>query len=99
MKKLKELVMRNGHNPLKQQAKAINQVLRGHYAYYGLGGNQGALHRVYRHTEQFWRRALSKRCWKGGIDWERFQKIKDAHPLQRPKLHIPYMRMQQYVVL
>lgn len=99
MKKLKELVMRNRHNPLKQQAKAINQVLRGHYAYYGLGGNQGALHRVYRHTEQFWRRALSKRCWKGGIDWERFQKIKDAHPLQRPKLHIPYMRMQQYVVL
>ena len=31
------------HEPLKDQAEQINQVLRGHYAYYGIAGNVGSL--------------------------------------------------------
>lgn len=99
MVKLKELTYQNRHWKLANQARAINQVLRGHYAYYGLGGNQGSIHKVHRHAEKCWRKALSKRCWKGKVDWEKFQRIKTTYPLQRPKLHIPYSRMKQYAVL
>ena len=97
--KVSELALGNRHWSLKDQAKALNQYLRGHYAYYGLGGNLRALHKVHRHAKKWWHRALNKRCWKGKVDWERFQKIETAYPLQRPKLHIPYMEMQQYAVL
>ena len=38
-----------------QQADELNDTLRGHYAYYGVGGNIRALQRVYRHVECYWR--------------------------------------------
>jgi group II intron reverse transcriptase/maturase len=97
--KLGELTMRIRHWSLKDQAEEINQVLRGHYAYYGLGGNQNALHKVHRAAESRWRRALNTRCWKAGVIWEKFQKIKTSFPLRRPKLSIPYARMKQHAVL
>lgn len=97
--KLGELTKEKRHWSLKDQAAEINQILRGHYAYYGLGGNIGTLHKVHRAAESRWRRALNKRCWKGGVDWERFQKIKTNFPLQRPKLSIPYAQMKRYAVL
>jgi RNA-directed DNA polymerase len=97
--KLKELMFKRRHDSLKDQAKSINQILRGHYGYYGLGGNLGSLHRVHREAEKWWRKALSSRCWKGELIWEKFQKLKTIYPLQRPKLHIPYNQMQRYAVL
>lgn len=50
--KVSELALQNRHWSLKDQAKAFNQFLRGHYGYYGLGGNQSALHKVHRHAEK-----------------------------------------------
>jgi len=31
------------HSPLREQAYHLNQMLRGHYAYYGIAGNIRAL--------------------------------------------------------
>jgi putative transposase len=45
----------------------INQVLRGHYAYYGLGGNHRSLWKIYRFTERYWHKMLSRRSWKSYI--------------------------------
>ena len=87
------------HEPLKEQADQINQVLRGHYAYYGVGGNWGSLKRVYRNVERYWRKMLSSRSQKGTMSWEAYQRIKETYPLQQPKLSLPYKRLKQYVVL
>ena len=87
------------HEPLKEQAAQINQVLRGHYAYYGIAGNLGSLHRVYRRVERYWREMLSRRSRKGRVRWEVFFAIKHTYPLQRPKLYLPYVRLKQYAVL
>jgi hypothetical protein len=38
--RLTELMRKMRHWSLKEQAEAINQVLRGHYAYYGLAGSR-----------------------------------------------------------
>jgi RNA-directed DNA polymerase len=87
------------HEPLAEQVGQLNQVLRGHYAYYGIAGNLGSLLRVYRNVERYWRKMLSSRSQKGKVRWEVFLNIKRTYPLQRPKLHLPYRRLKQYAVL
>ena len=87
------------HEPLKEQAKQINQALRGHYGYYGVAGNLGSLQRLYRHVERYWRQMLSSRSQKGQVRWEVFLQIKRTYPLQLPKLSLPYTRLKQLAVL
>jgi hypothetical protein len=87
------------HEPLEEQAGQLNQVLPGPYAYYGIAGNLGSLLRVYRHVERYWRKRLSRRSQKGKVRWAVFVHIKRTYPLQRPKLQLPYRRLQQYAVL
>ena len=41
--KLKEKIARVQHWSIKDQVKALNEILCGHYGYYGLGGNMSAL--------------------------------------------------------
>jgi group II intron reverse transcriptase/maturase len=50
--KMRELLREIRHHQVKDQAKSINQVLRGHYNYYGLGGNHRSLWAIYRTTEK-----------------------------------------------
>jgi len=86
------------HEPLSEQAKQLNQALRGHYAYYGVAGNLGSLQRLYDNVERYWRKMLSSRSQKGSVRWDVFQRIKNTYPLQHPKLSLPYARLKQYAV-
>lgn len=97
--KLKEKIAKVQHWSLKDQVKSINEILRGHYGYYGLGGNMSSLQKVHRKTETMWRSSLGKRCWKGKVYWEEFNKLKKSFPLQRPKLRLPYAQMKSYALL
>jgi len=94
-----DLMRRCRHLPVREQAININQVLRGHYAYYGIAGNFKALHRVHRMVENYWRKVLNSRNHEGKITWEVFLRIKQRYPLQRPKLYLPYRRLQAIAVL
>ncbi len=58
---LRDLMRRIRHLPLQDQAASLNQVLRGHYAYYGIGGNLRALQRVHRIVERYWYKMLCSR--------------------------------------
>ncbi len=87
------------HRNLAEQAAEINQVLRGHYAYYGMGGNFRTLHRLHRTCERCWRRMLSSRSQRGNVTWEQFHKIKRTFPLWQPRLYVPYSRMKDLAVL
>jgi RNA-directed DNA polymerase len=97
--KLCDLMREIRHWSLKDQAKEINLVLRGHYAYYGIGGNYKSLVKIYNITERYWRRMLSSRSRKNNITWIKFQAIKELFPLQRPKIVLPYNRLQSLAVL
>jgi len=87
------------HLPIREQVNNLNSVLGGHYAYYGIAGNFRTLQRVYRAVERYWRRMLCRRSRKGAVSWEVFQRIKQRFPLQRPKLLLPYPKLQQLAVL
>ena len=87
------------HLRIREQADHLNQVLRGHYAYYGIAGNIRALQRVHRAVERYWRIMLSSRSWKGTVLWTHFQQIKQRFPILRPKLYLPYSELRAIAVL
>jgi RNA-directed DNA polymerase len=87
------------HLSIREQADILNQMLSGHYAYYGIAGNIRALQRVHRAVERFWRIMLSSRSWKGEVLWKQFQQTKERFPLVRPKLYLPYSELQALAVL
>lgn len=97
--KLQKIMYIIRHKPLKQQVMEINWMLQGYYAYYGMGGNMSMLCRTYRLAELFWRKSLSSRSQRGSVSWEKFYIIRENYPLRRPKLYVPYSRMQSFAVL
>ena len=96
---LQDQMRRMRHQPIQDQADQLNQMLRGHYAYYGVAGNIRALQRVHRAVERFWRRMLSSRSWKGEIWWKSFHRIKERSPLLRPKLYLRYAELPAIAAL
>jgi len=87
------------HDKIKEQVEIINQVHRGTYAYYGLGGNHRSLWAVHHHTSKYWYKMLKSRGRKKGMSWERFKKMKQYHPLQQPKLKCLLKEMDALAVL
>ena len=97
--RLQDQMRRMRHLSLQDQVNHLNQMLRGHYAYYGVAGNIQALLRVHRAVERYWRKILSSRSWKATIRWEPFQRIKAQFSLLRPKLYLPYRELQAIAIL
>ena len=96
---LHDRMRRMRHLPVREQVLNLNQILRGHYAYYGIAGNFRALQYVHRAVERYWRKMLSSRSRAGYVRWEVFHQIKARYPLQRPKLALPYRKFQSLAVL
>ena len=71
------------HLPIREQADILNQMLRGHYAYYGIAGNIRALQRVHRAVERYWRIMLSSRSWKGTVICRRGRQVVRAERKDR----------------
>jgi len=71
---------RNLHQPIAEQHRMLCQKLRGHFAYYGITGNGGALHRFRDAVSCSWRKWLSRRT-RGGFSWEAFNRLLGRYPL------------------
>jgi hypothetical protein len=71
----------NRHWRLRDQQLALSRKLQGHYAYYGITGNSRALVRFRYEVERLWRKWLGRRSWHGRMTWERFDRLRAAHPL------------------
>jgi RNA-directed DNA polymerase len=97
--RLTELMREIRHRSLREQVGAINQVLRGHYAYYGLAGNFWSLRRVYCRAARYWYKMLCSRSWRGSLTWEVFNRVLRRFPLQRPQLRLTYGQLQSHAVL
>jgi len=97
--RMQDQMRRLRHLPLREQGDFLNQMLRGHYGYYGIAGNIRALRQVHRAVERYWRKMLSSRSWTGAVRWQKFQRIKERFPLLRPKLHLPYVALQALAAL
>jgi group II intron reverse transcriptase/maturase len=74
------------HDPVVNQAAALNAKLRGHYQYYGRPTNYRSLWRFYRLVRRLWHKWLSRRTRGKRLDWDTFQQLLARHPLLLPRI-------------
>jgi group II intron reverse transcriptase/maturase len=96
---IKARIFKNRHLALREQVRAINSYLRGHYRYYGIAGNSDALERVYHFTYCWWRRGLSSRSQTGYVNWEKYTKIISHYPILKPRIYLSYNEMVELAKL
>ena len=97
--KLQDKMREIRHWKVGEQVDKINQMLRGHYNYYGMGGNYQSLDKVYYITKLFLKKMLSSRSWKGKVTWELFKRIMEKYPILRPFIKTPFAKFNEYVML
>jgi group II intron reverse transcriptase/maturase len=96
---MKDRLRRMRHQPVEAQARTINQMLRGHFNYYGLAGNAGKLQAFWTFTWREWKHSLSQRSQKGGFTWEAFTALLEKQPLIRPRIRVRYSQFASYARL
>ena len=74
------------HAPVAWQHQQLVQKLRGHYAYYGITGNEQRLRRMQREAIRLWRKWLNRRSQRRSMRWERFARLLEHYPLPRAKI-------------
>jgi hypothetical protein len=71
----------NRHISIREQQQKLNEKLRGHYAYYGVTGNSGALSRFLWEVQRRWRKWLYRRSRARSMNWARFRRLLQRYPL------------------
>jgi len=99
MSNLQDRIREAMHWNVTDQIDRINRTLRGHYNYYGMGGNSRSLSKIYNLAKLYLKKTLNRRSRKGSITWELFDKIMKKHPILQPYLKIPYTEFKNYVML
>jgi group II intron reverse transcriptase/maturase len=74
------------HVDLAAQHHLLSLKLRGHYAYYGVTGNNPALTQVWFETTGLWRKWLSRRSQKAYINWSKMRLLLERYPLPPPRI-------------
>ena len=67
---LRDRIREAMHQKVDVQTDRINRTLRGHYNYYGMGGNFQSLAKVYYQAVRYHKKILGSRSRKGNITWE-----------------------------
>ena len=76
-----EWCKRRRHWRLADQHAHLSRVLRGHYAYYGLTGNNKRIRWFLKRVILTWKRWLARRGQKGWFTWEQMEAILARYPL------------------
>lgn len=74
------------HWLLREQHQRLCQMLRGHFAYFGVTGNFERLANLYEQVRRSWRKWLSRRSNRSPVTWEAFQRVLEHLPLPRPRI-------------
>ncbi len=59
----------------------LSSMMRGHFAYYGVGGNTRRLRWFANQVGRIWQKWLSRRDRQGWVPWTRFNEMLRRHPL------------------
>jgi RNA-directed DNA polymerase len=74
------------HWSIRDQHRHLSSMMRGHFAYYGVGGNSRRLRWFANQVGRIWRRWLSRRDRQGVVRWARFNELLARHPLPSVKV-------------
>jgi len=76
----------NRHMSIREQHKALQLKLRGHYNYYGITGNLYALRSFWYEVHKVWRKWLNRRTRGNAMLWEKFNLLLLRYPLPAPRV-------------
>ncbi len=85
------------HWKLRDQHRHLSSMLRGHFAYYGVGGNSRRLRGYAHQAVRIWRKWLSRRDRATVVPWARLREILKRHPL--PSQDRPWIHRRQRISL
>jgi group II intron reverse transcriptase/maturase len=83
---IRDRCRRMRHEPLPDQHRQLSQLLRGHFAYFGISGNSARLGDLRYQARRIWRKWLSRRSNKSRVTWEIFARIEARFPLPPPRI-------------
>jgi group II intron reverse transcriptase/maturase len=75
LREVKAELRRRMHDPLPEQGRYVQAVVRGHANHYGVPGNSRAITAFRSAVIRLWRRTLSRRSQKGFIDWRHMARL------------------------
>src|SRR6202051_3127916 len=75
LSEVKAELQRRMHEPIPEQGKWLQAVVRGHIRYYGVPSNTPALRLFWFQVGRLWHRALSRRSQKGRVLWDRMRRL------------------------
>ena len=81
----------NRHTSIPDQHRHLSSMMRGHFAYYGVGGNSRRLQCFAYQVVRIWQKWLSRRDRRSAVPWTRLNEILRNRPLPRPKIYHPYV--------
>jgi RNA-directed DNA polymerase len=90
LKRVAEWCRGHRHLEVKQQWETLKQKLRGHFGYYGIIGNLGALTRFHLEVVRVWRKWLDRRSQRARMNWDRMNKLLKRYPLPRARIVRPH---------
>ena len=76
----------NRHLPLRDQHRQLCRKVTGHYAYYGITNNMGALQRFLHMVRGIWIKWLRRRSQKAGFSWDKAAQLLSLLPLPRARI-------------
>jgi RNA-directed DNA polymerase len=74
------------HWSVLDQHRRLSSMMRGHFAYYGVGGNSRRLRWYARQVVRIWQKWLSRRGRHGNVLWSRLTELLKRHPLPPPRI-------------
>lgn len=86
LRRIREWCRKHRHLDVEVQHRVLGQKLRGHYAYYGVTSNRGALSRIWYETTRIWRKWLCRRSQKGFLTWGKMLRLLERYPLPPPRI-------------
>ena len=72
---LKSELQRCRHRPIPEQGQWLQSVVRGHFAYYGVPGNEKRLRSFRSQVKRLWLRALRRRGQRDKMNWTRMGRL------------------------
>jgi len=86
LKRINTWCRRYRHAPVVWQHQQLVQKLRGHYAYYGMVGNDRGLKHFRYGVRQRWQKWLNRRSQRSGMTWDRFACLLERYPLPNTRI-------------
>lgn len=86
LQRIRQWCREHRHWTIAEQHQAIIAKMRGHYGYYGITGNLGALRRFALEVERAWWKWLSRRSQRSRMTLQRFVLLLERYPLPKPRI-------------